>query len=200
MIHASVFKSLKDPKLAETLQSGSVGIMPTDTIYGIVAKASDKEAVGYLYKLKNRHHKPGTVIAANLDQLVELGVTRRYMTAVADFWPNPISVVVPVSENLKYLSQDEPTLAVRIPNDEALAKLLLITGPLMTTSANLPDQKPAADIQQAQAIFADDLDFYVDGGSRDESKPSTVVRIIDDSIEVLREGAIKFDENGRIKK
>jgi L-threonylcarbamoyladenylate synthase len=86
------------------------------------------------------------------------------------------------------------SLAVRIPADAKLRKLLEQTGPLLTTSANLPDQPPAADIKQAKAYFGDKIDFYEDGGDLSGRQPSTLIRIIDDAIEVLRPGAVKIDD------
>ncbi|HVU59881.1 MAG TPA: Sua5/YciO/YrdC/YwlC family protein, partial [Candidatus Saccharimonadales bacterium] len=50
---------------------GTVGVLPSDTVYGIMARAADREAVARLYRLKHREHKPGTVIAATIDQLVD---------------------------------------------------------------------------------------------------------------------------------
>lgn len=200
MAKSKTYKTLKDPKLIKAILSGGTGVLPTDTIYGLVASAADVTAVEDLYRLKHRHHKPGTLIAANIDQLTELGIARRYATAVADLWPNPISVVLPVSPELHYLSQDKPNIAVRIPDDKQINELLLKTGPLITSSANMPGEEPITEIKQAQKLFGDYVDFYVDGGYRDNSKPSTVIRIVDDAIEVLREGAIKFDDNGRIIK
>ena len=49
----------------ERLLRGGVGVMPTDTVYGLVARVADRPAVERLYTLKHREHKPGTVIAAN---------------------------------------------------------------------------------------------------------------------------------------
>jgi len=181
------------------LQNGAVGIIPTDTVYGIVCSANNLEAVNKLYALKKREDKPGTLIAANIDQLVELGIKKRYLTAVERFWPNPISVVIPTGFQLGYLDLGKMSLAVRIPKNGTLHKLLLKTGPLLTTSANIPGEKPVINIQEAQIYFGDKVDFYVDGGKVNNRQASTVIRIVDDAVEVLREGAAKIDEEtGRI--
>src|SRR5690606_23553234 len=128
---------------ASQLQNGAVGIIPTDTVFGLVCSAYNLEAVNKLYALKKREHKPGTLIATNIDQLVELGIKKRYLTAVERFWPNPISVVIPTGFQLGYLDLGKMSLAVRIPKNGTLHKLLLKTGPLLTTSANMPGEKPA---------------------------------------------------------
>src|SRR5260221_10203659 len=112
-------------KAAKRLQyAGSIGVIPTDTVYGVVARAADKLAAERLYHLKERERKPGPIIAANIDQLVELGIKRRYLAAVERFWPGPVSVVIPCGPELSYLHQGVMTLAVRIPADEKLRTLL----------------------------------------------------------------------------
>ncbi len=180
------------------LEAGQVAVIPTDTVYGLVAKAEDQVAVGRLYGLKKREAKPGTIIAANIDQLVELGIKRRYLAPVSYLWPNPISVVVPNEISLRYLDMGLGTLAVRIPKDEDINKLLTSVGPLLTTSANLPDKNPAETIDQAIDYFGDKVDVYVDEGVLKGRVPSTIVRVTDDVLDVLREGAIKFNEKGEI--
>jgi L-threonylcarbamoyladenylate synthase len=177
------------------LKPGAVGVIPTDTVYGVVARADDQVAVARLYALKDRESKPGTVIAASVDQLVDLGIKRRYLKAVEDFWPAPLSVEIPHS--VGYLSQNTGRQAFRIPETPELLRLLEVTGPLQTSSANQPGMPPANTVKEAQDYFGDRVDFYVDGGDLSGNEPSTIIRIVDDAIEILREGAVKLDENGR---
>lgn len=183
---------IEDLEVVNLLTGGSVGVLPTDTIYGIVAQASNPEAVARLYELKHREHKPGTVIAASIDQLVDLGIPRRYLTAVEQFWPGPVSIEIP--HNINYLNQETGRQAFRVVSDARVQKLLQKTGPLLTTSANDPGETPANTIKEAEAYFKDRVDFYVDGGSLADHKPSTIIRLIDDAIEVVRQGAVTIDE------
>lgn len=187
-----------DSELITLLKGGAVGVMPTDTVYGLACSAADRGATARLYELKNRTDKPGTVIAASVDQLAALGIPRRYLVAVQQFWPNPLSVVVPCGDELQYLHLGKHSLAVRIPKDDRLIEMLRRTGPLLTTSANLPGEAPAMNLGEAQAHFGDRVDFYVDAGPAANLSPSTIIRVVDDAIEVLREGALKLNENGKI--
>lgn len=193
-----IFKSITDPGLVALLRDGAVGVLPTDTVYGLVCRSDNKEAVARLYALKHRHHKPGTIIAAKLQPLIDLGIRARYLKAVEDFWPNPLSVVIPCDDTLDYLHTGKHSLAVRIPADKTLTSLLQQTGPLLTSSANQPTEPVATNIAEAQKYFGDQVDFYVDGGTIINHVPSTIIRVIDDAIEVLRQGAVNIDENGRI--
>lgn len=186
-----------DTAAQQLQQPGTIGVLPSDTVYGVMARASDTAAVRRLYELKKREHKPGTLIAATIDQLTTLGIKRRYLTAVERFWPGSVSVVIPCGPELEYLHQGIQSLAVRIPDDPALHALLLQTGPLLTSSANEPGNPVANTIAEARAYFGDQVDFYLDGGNLTGRPPSTIIRIVDDAIEVLREGAVKIHENGR---
>jgi len=185
-------------KAVRLLQGGKVGIMATDTVYGIVCLASDEAAVNRLYKIKHREHKPGTIIAANSQQLIDLGVKARYIRAVEQFWPGAVSVKIPLDPKLEYLQQGVGDGAFRVVADETVRATLEQTGPLNTTSANMPGEPTARNIKEAMDCFGDTVDFYVDGGNLTDRPPSTVIRIIDDAIEVVREGAVKISDSGRI--
>lgn len=176
-------------------QSPNIGIIPTDTVYGVVARADDHPGVERLYALKHRESKPGTLLAASIEQLETLGLKRRYMKAVEQYWPGPVSVIIPCADpKLSYLHQGKMSLAVRIPEDKKLLELLLQTGPLLTSSANPPGQSPAVNIGQARQYFGDQVDFYADGGDLSGRLPSTIIRVVDDEIEVIRQGAVTIGD------
>ncbi len=175
-------------------KASTVAVMPTDTVYGLVARAKDKNAVSRLYALKDRQNKPGTLLALDIDQLVELGFKRKYIKAVEQFWPGPVSIIIPVVDsNLDYLTLGLADIAVRVPDDDFVSSVLKLTGPLITTSANLPAQPPATNLSEARNYFGEKIDVYFDGGDLSNRLPSTIIRVIDDQIDVIRQGAVKID-------
>lgn len=183
-----VFNSVIDNEIVAYLQNSGVGLIPTDTTYGLVCSAKDPMAASKLYTLKERTNKPGTLIAASIDQLVDLGLKKRYLKAVEQFWPGPISVIIPSPGSLNYLSVNEQSIAVRIPVVVNLTNLLLKVGPLLTSSANITGQPIVKDIKEAKSIFSGRLDFYVDDVNYTNNQPSAIIKIIDDVIEVIRPG------------
>lgn len=189
-----VYTHLSNPAISQQLLSGAVAALPTDTVYGIVCAAANEAAVARLYKLKHREHKPGTVIAADVDQLVSLGLKKRYLSPISQYWPGAVSVIIPCGHELEYLHQGVGSLAVRVPDNSGLQALLRQTGPLLTSSANHPGQPPATTIEQARQYFGREVDFYVDGGDLSGHLPSTIIRIVDDAIEVIRAGAVTISE------
>lgn len=189
-----VFHSLADPELTAMLERGAVGVLPTDTLYGLVASARRPEAVARLYALKRREAKPGTTIAASVEQLQALGLRAQDLGRVAHLWPNPISVVLP--HGVEYIHQGRGDSPFRVVADPALRALLARSGPLVTTSANVPGEPPAEDLAAAQAYFGDTVDFYVDGGPIGRRPASTIVGLQGDKLIVYRQGAVKLNQKG----
>jgi tRNA threonylcarbamoyl adenosine modification protein (Sua5/YciO/YrdC/YwlC family) len=171
------------------LKNGGVGILPTDTVYGVVTVVSNSKSVKRLYQLKNRESKPGTIIAASTQQLIDMGIEQRYVDMASQYWPNPISVVIPVDETLAYIHQGLNSLAFRVVSDPELGLLLSATGPLLTSSANSPGQPVAITIQEAQDYFGDAVDFYIDGGNLANNLASTVIKVAENGVTVLRMGS-----------
>jgi L-threonylcarbamoyladenylate synthase len=173
------------------LQDGAVGVMPTDTVYGLVACASNSQSVERFYDLKHREQKPGTLIAASTNQLLALGVDQHDIDKVSQWWPNPLSAVLAVHGN-EYLHQGVGTLAMRVVAAPEIRELLEQTGPLITSSANQPGEPPSTTISEAIAYFGDTVDFYVDGGDIKDVLPSTIIRPTTGGVEILRQGSISL--------
>lgn len=176
------------------LRNGQIGVLPTDTVMGLVASADNRSAVTRLYGLKQREGKPGTLIAPDESSLVALGLNHEDIARVSHLWPNPISVVLTCeSDAVAHLHQGKGSLAVRIPADMRIQQLLRHTGPVVTSSANAPGQPPAQTLQQAQAYFGDAVDFYVAPERPIRAASSTVVQATGPTMTVLRQGSVILD-------
>ncbi len=176
----------------EMLHQGSIGVMPTDTVYGLVARAYDKKAVARLYALKQREHKPGSIVANNIEQVLALGTPKESIEIVKQWWPGPLSAVLPVSDQLAYLHQGVGDIAIRVVATIWLQNVLEQTGPLLTSSANQPGQPSSINAKEAWDYFHEDVDFYVDGGELStERTSSTIIKIGDNGeVEILRQGVV----------
>ena len=172
---AKHFSSLDDPELTRMLMQGAVGILPTDTVYGLVAPALHRESVERLYSLKQRKRQPGTTIAASVEQLHEAGFSLEELARAAHYWPNAISVEMTTFSIPDYLKKGQTHMAARIPKDAAIIQLLEQVGPLMTSSANTPKAPTSRTIGEAVNYFGDEVDFYVDAGDLGERPPSTII-------------------------
>lgn len=189
------FSSLHDKELSRSIAKGAIGVIPTDTVYGLVAAIRHPEAVAQLYATKPRELAPGTIIAASIEDLASIGFDYNALTRVNHFWPASLSVVLDATNVDDTVKQARHDLPVRIPDSPALLSLLQHTGPLMTTSANAPKQPTSTSVDMAASYFGNTIDFYVDGGDLSGRPPSTIIGINpDDSIIVYRQGAVDIDQ------
>jgi L-threonylcarbamoyladenylate synthase len=181
--------ALKIINISEILASGGVGVMPTDTIYGVVGSALNKKIVERIYRLRKRNlKKPMIVLIGDINDLKLFGVkmNRRIEKILKSVWPGKVSVIVSCpSRKFSYLHRGTKTLAFRLPKPRWLRVLLKTTGPLVAPSANFEGEPPAKTIAEAKKYFADKIDFYADAGRMD-SKPSKLIKIEKGKIVVLR--------------
>ncbi|MES2060101.1 MAG: L-threonylcarbamoyladenylate synthase [Patescibacteria group bacterium] len=178
-----------------SLKGGSVSVIPTDTMYGIVASAFDKKAVERIFDIKGRNtKKPLIVLISKIADLSKFGISPKkdFGEALAKIWPGKITVILPCrSAKFKYIHRGVGSIAFRIPNDKSLLKLLAKTGPLVAPSANPEGVSPATTISEANKYFGDKVDLYINGGKK-SSKPSTIIKFQKDVWELVREGAVPF--------
>ena len=188
----SVASDMDDPRQrGAELREGAVGIIPTDTIYGIVASVHRPDAVERVYELKRRERsKPCIVLCSSYDACTSFPVewTRDRTRICRGLWPGPVSIVLPCSMCPDHLTRGADTLAFRVPNDEWLCALLACAGPLIAPSANREGEEPARKIEKARTYFGEAVDFYVDNGTL-PSKPSTLIDCSKDTFAILRHGA-----------
>lgn len=189
------FSSLTDQALITLIKNGAVGVLPTDTVYGLVAAIRHPEAVTKLYATKPRELAPGTIIAASIEDLASVGFRLDQLKQVEHFWPASLSVILDASDIDSDVKQARVDLPVRIPDSLELTQLLQQTGPLMTTSANAPKQPTSTSVKMAETYFGDSVDYYVDGGDLSNRPPSTIIGIKpDSSIEIYRQGAVDINQ------
>lgn len=166
-------------QIVQLLKSGQVGVMPTDTIYGIVGSALNPETVEEIYTLRKRTpDKPMIILISSLGDLkkFDIKLTGKQKYFLKKTWPNPVSVVLPCrGEKFEYLHRGTKSLAFRMPKKEKLIEILKLTGPLVAPSANFEGDKPSETIIQAKKYFGGNV-LYVDGGKM-KSKPSTVIQL-----------------------
>ena len=182
-----VFPDTSSPKLVEMINSGAVGILLTDTLYGIVAKADNESAVARVYEIKNRtDSKPPIVLIGDVSQMYD-PLPNGVDETVDGKWPGKNSIIVPSPSAPEWLVRGSNGVAYRLPANNMLRNLLRQTGPLIAPSANLEGEQPARSVGEAQGYFGDKVDFYVDGGVAFDSQPSNLFSMtVDGDFEQLR--------------
>jgi L-threonylcarbamoyladenylate synthase len=189
-----IYKKI-DNEVAEIIKNGEIGVLPTDTIYGLVASALQKESVERVYEVRQRDlEKPMIILISSLQDLETFNVeiSEQEKKKLSSFWPGKVSVILPChDEKRAYLHRGKNSLAFRWPDRGDLEDLIRKTGPLVAPSANISGYGPARDIREAQKYFGERIDFYVDGGEI-VSESSTLIRFIEGKIIIERQGAYKM--------
>ena len=178
-------------ELIECITLGGIGILPTDTVYGLVAGAFKHDSVEQIYCLKKREtSKPFVVLISCVEDLKRFGIkiSKTADCVLKKVWPGKVSVILSCKQKrFFHLHRGNKTLAFRIPDDPKLISLLKIIGPLATTSANLSGQPVAKNIVEAKKYFGDQIDFYIKNGELTNS-PSSIIEIKGKKVILKRKG------------
>lgn len=179
-------------EIVAALEAGQAVVLPTDTVYGLAARAADHQATARLFALKGRSSGvPVAVLCADAEQALGLAeAPDRAVLAVADrWWPGPLTLVVRRRGGLDlHLGDPEHTIGLRVPDHDLVRAVAARVGPLATTSANRHGQPTAATARAASDALGPDLGLVVDGGLL-EGQPSTVLDTTTWPWVVLRAGA-----------
>jgi L-threonylcarbamoyladenylate synthase len=175
------------------LRSHQLIAFPTDTVYGLGAALDSPEAIEQLYTVKGRDSAKAIAVlvgdAAALSAVAsDLSQSARLLAQ--NFWPGPLTLVVPRRPGLPDNLSSLPTIGVRMPNHPVALSLLNRSGPLAVTSAN---RSGAANTTTAQEVFSQLgglIALILDGGQTPGGLPSTVVDCTAEELIVLRQGPI----------
>jgi len=184
-----------DSELVVIIKNGGIGVIPTDTMYGIVGSSLNKKTVERIYIVRKRTpSKPLIILISKISDLLifNIKVDSELEKTLKKLWPNKVSVILPCKQKrLEYLHRGTNKLAFRLPKNAKLRNFISKTGPLVAPSANTEGDKPSKNISQAQKYFGVNVDFYVDAGVM-SSVPSTIIEIQNGEMKILRKGAVKI--------
>ena len=175
-------------KAGMLLKEGAIGVIPTDTLYGICTSVFSKKSVEKIYKLRKRNpNKPFIILISSLDDLKKFGVRLNpwQKKILEKMWPGKISVILKTSGDFYYLHRGTGSLAFRLPKQKLILDILKISGPVVAPSANWEGYMPAKNISEARKYFHSQV-FYLDRGNL-FSKPSSLIELRE-KIKILREG------------
>ena len=194
--------SVTDEQTAvQLLTNGDLVVIPTETVYGLAADATNPSAVEKIFSLKGRPAtNPLICHVATLDQLYglvdpeKLAAVKPDIEKLAHFWPGALTVIVPKASPLipDIVTAGTNTVAVRIPNHPlALSLLKKLPFPLAAPSANRSNYISPTSAEHVAAEFKDEAPFILNGGDCEIGLESTVLSLIDFKQPiVVRAGAI----------
>ncbi len=176
---------------SEILRDGGVIAYPTDTIYGIGCDIFNKKGVRKIYQIKQRDpRKPFSFICSDLSDISTYAQVSNFAFKIMKrHLPGPYTFVLEATRLVPdLLTTKQRTVGIRIPDNRiALAIVRELGHPIVTTSANLSGESPISDPSLIEDELGHTLDLIVDGGNL-MGDPSTIISLIDDQVEILRQG------------
>ena len=178
---------------AECLRRGGVICYPTDTVYGMGCDIEDQKAVKRIYQLKRRpKSKPFSFMCGDLKDIsTYCHVSNTAYRILKKNLPGPYTFVLPASKMVpKILITKQKTVGIRVPDNPICNALIGELGsPIITTSAIEIEEsiQPVTEAFLIEERMGNQIDLIIDGGPVYPS-PSTIVSLINDEIEILREG------------
>lgn len=181
---------------AGILRAGGLVAVPTETVYGLAARADSAEAVAAIYRAKGRPdfnplivHVPGL---AEAEALAELDDRARSLAEA--FWPGPLTLVLPRRADSRLaaaVTAGLPTVALRCPAHPAMRALLGAAGlPLAAPSANRSGGVSPTSAAHVAASLGAKVDLILDGASSAQGIESTILALRETGWQILRPGPI----------
>ena len=204
MLHGSHRPDLQ--MAAKMLARDRIVAIPTDTVYGLGACASSKQAVEALYQLKGRPRQKAMILLVGRPEdalpfwCAETPTQRQRIELARDlmerFWPGALTLIAEKSDRVPaWITADGPTVGLRCPDHSATRQIIEILGePLAAPSANLSGQESPTGPGAVLATFVGRIDAVVDGGRCHRQGESTVVDLSGHTPRILRQGSIKTEE------
>jgi len=179
-------------KIAEELKKGKVVALPTDTVYGLIADATDKKAVEKVFKIKKRKKdKPLPFFINSLEMANDFATMdkkqKRFLKSV---WPGKTTIVLNRRKKGKLYGAGKKTIALRIPKNKLILGLIKKIGnPLTATSANISGKFFATSAKEVLKQFQGNKyqpDLIINSGKLKSAKPSKIIDLTGPKIKILR--------------
>ncbi len=190
-----------DAAIAEATRlilAGQPVAVPTETVYGLAADATNADAVARIYAAKGRpSFNPLIVHVSNLAAAERIGMFGEQARALGrEYWPGPLTIVVPLrpdAEIASIVTAGLPTIALRVPAHDAIHALLRAVGrPLAAPSANASGSISPTRAEHVAASLAGRIPLIIDGGPTEAGLESTIVAACGGPLRLLRPGPIEI--------
>lgn len=190
------FMQTETDELVQILKDDGVISVPTDTVYGLCARISTKEAHDKLVKVKKRpEEKAFPIMCANIEQIKKIAiVNEKIEIVIKTFMPGPITLVLNKNKELPdYVTNGKDTIAIRMASAEVLKELIeKVESPLFLTSANKSGESTCKNLDEIEKTCP-----TIDGmleGDVSYRKASTIVDCTSNDIRILRNGPIVLEQ------
>jgi len=179
-------------EIINVLKKGEVAILPSDTIYGLFADALNIDAIKKVDDIKHSN-KPHLILISNINMLDRYvkNLSSLHKQVINKYWPGPLTILFEKSDLIPdELTKGSEYVGIRLPNNKMLIDLINeYDKPLLSTSANITNEDVITNVNMLDKSIKDKVSFIYDGGTLN-SVASTLIKIENDKIILLREGSL----------
>lgn len=192
-------------KAIKSVKRGEVIVFPTDTVYGLIADATNKKAVKKLFKIKKRAISKAVPIFVKDIKMAKkfANISKKQEEFLKKVWPGKVTAVFRKKGKIKLFGTAPDTIALRIPKYKLIQDLFKkLNCPLTGTSANISGRPASARIEEVVSQFKNQPpttfgggglpDLVLDSGNLKKALPSTIVDLTKRKPKILRKGAFKI--------
>ncbi len=194
-------------KLVSVINNGEIAVVPTDTVYGIIGDATSVDVIHKVYEAKKRDYtKPLILMVSSLEMLSKYvdSVSELEKKLIYKYWPGKLTILFKKNSNVDDLiTSGSEYVGIRYPNNKDLIELMeRLDKPLISTSCNISSKDVITSIDMLEEDISKYVSYVYDGGILSDTS-STIVKVVDNEIEIIREGEltslIKEDFKGDIR-
>ena len=186
-------------EVKKVLKEGGIVAFPTDTVYGLACDCFNKKAIEKLYQIKERpSYKPINVLTDSVEKMYKVvdSINNKELELISKYMPGDLTLILNKNEKVpSILTAGIDTIGVRIPDNKiALAILKNFKNPLAVTSANKSGKTSGLEVADFIDVFNNQIDIIIDGGKTPIGVSSTIVKVKEDKIKILRQGNLVIEE------
>lgn len=194
-------KDLKEAAIG--INEGKLVLFPTETVYGIGADGLNADAVDKIFKAKGRKtDNPLILHISNLDMVTQIAkdISELEWKLMNEFFPGPFTLILKKKDIVpSIVTGNLDTVGIRMPSNKVAHDLIELSNtPIAAPSANISGRPSGTNIKDIYKELDGKVDYMIDGGNTDIGLESTVVRVINDEIHILRPGAITKEALSKI--
>ncbi len=186
-------------EVKKVLKEGGIVAFPTDTVYGLACDCFNKKSIEKLYQIKERpSYKPINVLTDSVEKMYKVvdSINNKELELISKYMPGDLTLILNKNEKVpSILTAGIDTIGVRIPDNKiALAILKNFKNPLAVTSANKSGKTSGLEVADFIDVFNNQIDIIIDGGKTPIGVSSTIVKVKEDKIKILRQGNLEIEE------
>lgn len=193
---------IKDDELVDIvniIKQDGIVVFPTETVYGIGGNALSEEVIKKIYNIKKRpQDKALNILVKNKEEIERYAYISNIIEKkiIDNFMPGPITIILKKkkSEISDLLTANNDTIGIRIPDNNIIKRILEECNlPLAAPSANISGKPSSIKLEDIKEDFDNKVEAFIDGGICKQSMSSTIVKVVDGKVKILREGVISID-------